>query len=182
MKRQKYITFCFTYGCRRLDFHNDKPGLIPRPMCFFSLSVSIIAPPQATIIKRNHSKKLWHFTSLHWAGCQRDVSARCVGQKRSGPSVKAFLGSRRGGTGPAIRTLWAKIELQEHKDLQQEQMFSATLVGFMALIKIHTVLHGLCKKHCGRHILTSSRWQMQNQSLSEKPDLNKWRPFRFLSC
>lgn len=163
MNRQKYITSCFTYGCRRLDFHKAKPGLIPRPMCFFSPSVSIIAPPQAT----NHSKKLWHFTSLHWAGCQRDVSARCVGQKRSG----VVLGLPLGLCGLKLSSRNTKIS----------SVFSVTSVGFMALIKIHTVLHGLCKKHCGRHILTSSRWQMQNQSLSEKPYLNKWRPFRFLS-
>lgn len=40
--------------------------------------------------------------------------------------MKVCLGGRWGGTVPAIRTLWANIELQEHKDLQHEQMLSAS--------------------------------------------------------
>lgn len=60
--------------------------------------------------------------------------------------MKVCLGSRWGGTVPAISTLWANIELQEHKDLQHEQIFSATSVVFMALIKIHTMFCGhLCE-------------------------------------
>lgn len=45
---------------------------------------------------------------------------------------------------PAIRPQWADIELQEHKDLQHEQMFS--LVVFMLLIKIHMPCGDFCKK------------------------------------
>lgn len=55
MNRQKQITLGFTYGFCQLPFQNDKPGLIPGPVCFLP-SMSIIAPPQTTIIKRNHSK------------------------------------------------------------------------------------------------------------------------------
>lgn len=76
--------------------------------------------------------------------------------------MKVCLGSRWGGTVPAIRTLWANAELQEHKDLQHEQMFSATLVIFVVLIKIYTMFCSHLRwKHFGRHLLTTSTWQMQ---------------------
>lgn len=46
-----------------------------------SPSTSIISPPQTVIIKSQLI--LWHLKSLHWAGCQRDVSGRCVEQESS---------------------------------------------------------------------------------------------------
>lgn len=43
------------------------------------------------MIKKNHSKTLWHFKSLHWAGCQGDISVRWVEQKRNRSFKTAFI-------------------------------------------------------------------------------------------
>lgn len=87
--------------------------------------------------KKNHSKKkLWHFKPLHWAGCQRDVSARSV-EQRSSCSFKRVLSSHWRCTVPAIRALRANVALHKHKALQHGQTLSATLDACRPMIKIH---------------------------------------------
>lgn len=49
------MTLCFTYGLGPWFFRMISQGSC-QGQCAFSPSVSIIAPPQAAIIKRNHSK------------------------------------------------------------------------------------------------------------------------------
>lgn len=44
--------------------------------------------------------------------------------------MKVCSASRWGCTVAAIRTLWANIESQEHKELQHESMVTASLYGF----------------------------------------------------
>lgn len=146
------------------SLEDDKPGLMPRPMCFF-LSVSIIAPPQTTIIKRNCGKncdishlcielvvkEMSQWDALSWgeAAVTEVCSASCWGC-----------------TVAAIRTLWAHIESREDKDLQHECMVPATFMDFDQKCNVLMFCGRLREKQCGRHILTKSTWQMQYQSLS----------------
>lgn len=86
------------------------------------------------------------------------LSKRCLSEmcraEEKWPLV--CLGSRWGGTGPAIRTLWANIELQEHKDLQHEQMFSE-LYSFLWLWSKSI----LCCAVCARSTVAGIYWPHQ---------------------
>lgn len=107
---------------------DEKPGLMPRPMCFF-LSVSIIVPPQTTIIKRNCGK-IGDISRLCIELVVKEMSQWDVLSWREAAVMEVCSASRWGCAVAAIRTLWANIELQQDKDLQHERMVRATLYGF----------------------------------------------------
>lgn len=145
---------------------NDKPGLMPRPMCIF-LFVSIIAPPQTAIIKAIAGKTVtFHISALSWLS-KRCLSEMCWAEEKQlwwkciQQAAGVALCLPLGLCGLTLSCRKTKISSMSVWSLQ-------LCMDFDQKCDVLMLCSHLSEKQGGRHLMTKSTWQMQHQSLSEK--------------